>query len=237
MSALILVVDDERDLVATLTYNLEREGFATRSALTGQEALQLAAQEPVPDLVILDLMLPDIPGTDVCRRLRAEERTRRVPVLMLTARGDEIDRVVGFEVGADDYVVKPFSVRELLLRVRAILRRAEPEPAHPAELGSSRPELVCGGLRVDPEGHRAWVDGEEVILTALEFKLLTTLLSRRGRVQTREQLLDDVWGIQADVTTRTVDTHVKRLRQKLGQAAGHIETLRGVGYRFRSDLP
>jgi two-component system phosphate regulon response regulator PhoB len=230
MSALILVVDDERDLVATLEYNLEREGFATRSALTGQEALQLAAQEPVPDLVILDLMLPDIPGTDVCRRLRADERTRRVPVLMLTARGDEIDRVVGFEVGADDYVVKPFSVRELLLRVRAILRRAEPEP-------TDSQELSCGGLRVDPAAHRVWVDGEEVILTALEFKLLATLLSRRGRVQTRERLLDDVWGIQADVTTRTVDTHVKRLRQKLGRAAGHIETLRGVGYRFRSELP
>jgi two-component system phosphate regulon response regulator PhoB len=183
----------------------------------------------VPDLVVLDLMLPDLSGTEVCRHLRMSDRTRHVPVLMLTAKGEEIDRVVGFEVGADDYVTKPFSVRELMLRVRAIVRRAH---APEAEAG----ELVFGRLRLDGGGHRAWVDGQEVSLTALEFRLLTTLLSRRGRVQTRDTLLEDVWDMSGDVTTRTVDTHVKRLRQKLGLAGAYIETLRGVGYRFRAQV-
>ena len=227
MSALILVVDDERDLVNTLQYNLEREGFQTRTALTGNEALEQATLEPLPDLILLDIMLPDQSGMDVCRELRRSERTARIPVVMLTAKGEEIDRVVGFEVGADDYVVKPFSVRELLLRIKAVLRRTEPPPPKSTE-------VLFGHLRIDPEAHRVWVDEDEVTLTALEFKLLSTLLARRGRVQSREQLLDDVWGIQAAVTTRTVDTHVKRLRQKLGPAAGYIETLRGVGYRFSS---
>ena len=172
-------------------------------------------------------MLPDLPGTEVCRRLRAMPETRHIPVVMATAKGDEIDRVVGFEVGADDYVPKPFSVRELALRIRAVLRRTqttEPEPGK---------DLAFGDLRVDPEAHQVWLGESEIVLTALEFKLLTTLLSRKGRVQSRKQLLDDVWGIQADVSTRTVDTHVKRLRHKLGNAGEFIETLRGVGYRFR----
>lgn len=229
MTARILVVDDEKDLANTLEYNLKREGYETRVALTGRDGIELAKQEPLPDLVLLDIMLPDISGWDVCRELRQVERTRRIPVVMLTAKGEEIDRVVGFEVGADDYVVKPFSVRELLLRIKAILRRAE-APAVPE---SPDGVIAFGVLRVDPEAHRVWVDELEVTLTALEFKLLTTLHSRRGRVQSREQLLDEVWGIQASVTTRTVDTHVKRLRQKLGGAAAYIETLRGVGYRFR----
>jgi two-component system phosphate regulon response regulator PhoB len=229
MSVLILVVDDEKDLATTLEYNLKREGFETRVALTGREALELAAQEPFPDLVLLDIMLPDISGMEVCRQLRLNERIRNIPVVMLTAKGEEIDRVVGFEVGADDYVVKPFSVRELMLRIRAVLRRTEnPRP-------EDQPDTVeFGRLRVDQQGHRVWIDDQEVTLTALEFKLLITLLERKGRVQSREQLLDDVWGIQASVTTRTVDTHVKRLRQKLGDASSYVETLRGVGYRFRS---
>jgi two-component system phosphate regulon response regulator PhoB len=226
--ALILVVDDERDLLATLEYNLQREGFDTRAAATGKEAIQLAGEDPRPDLAILDLMLPDISGTEVCRQLRTDERTRDLPIVMLTAKGEEIDRIVGFEVGADDYVVKPFSVRELILRVRAVLRRRErnSEAAVPTSFGR---------LRVDEEAHRVWVDQQEVTLTALEFKLLTTLLSRRGRVQSRDRLLNDVWGIDADITTRTVDTHVKRLRTKLGAAADYVETLRGVGYRFRPE--
>ncbi|MCA9549383.1 MAG: response regulator transcription factor [Myxococcales bacterium] len=229
MAGLVLIVDDERDLVTTLEYNLEREGFQTRVALSGEEALAQAAKSPTPDLILLDLMLPDLPGTEVCRRLRSVPATQKVPVIMLTAKDAEIDRVVGFEVGADDYVTKPFSVREVLLRVRAILRRTQtPAPAHD--------DMVFGDLRVDPEAHQAWYKDEELTLTALEFKLLTTLLSRRGRVQTRKQLLDDVWGIQADVSTRTVDTHVKRLRQKLGPAGDYIETLRGVGYRFRTTV-
>lgn len=226
MSSVILLIEDEKDLVATLEYNLEREGYVTRSALCGRVGLELAGQDPVPDLVLLDLMLPDTSGIEVCRKLRSERRTAHTPVLMLTAKGDEIDRVVGFEVGADDYVVKPFSVRELMLRVRSLLRRKQPEAVETHELSFGR-------LRVDSGGHRAWVDDREAVLTALEFRLLSTLLSRRGRVQTRERLLSDVWGIAADVTTRTVDTHVKRLRQKLGAAGEYIETLRGVGYRFR----
>jgi two-component system phosphate regulon response regulator PhoB len=228
MSSLILIVEDEQDLLTTLDYNLQREGYRTRCASNGRQALALAEQRPPPDLVLLDLMLPDMSGTEVCRLLRASERTRHVPVLMLTAKGEEIDRVVGFEIGADDYVVKPYSVRELTLRVRAILRRTR--------TGESEGERIeFGRLRVDVSAHRAWVDDEEVSLTALEFKLLTTLLERRGRVQTREVLLTDVWGFSAEVTTRTVDTHVKRLRQKLGPAGRYIETLRGVGYRFRSE--
>jgi len=227
MSETILIVEDERDLVEVLEYNLQREGYATVSAFTGASALDTLKRKQKLDLVLLDLMLPDIAGTEICRRIRADDRTRDLPVLMLTAKGEEIDRVVGFEVGADDYLVKPFSVRELLLRIKAILRRAEPREGEPRETS-------FGVLHVDAPGHRIWVAGDEVTLTALEFKLLATLLERKGRVQTRDALLADVWDIHADVTTRTVDTHVKRLREKLGEAGAYIETVRGVGYRFRS---
>ena len=225
MPATILIVDDEPDMVESLRYNLEREGHTVHAAGDGPAALRALAQGAPPDLVLLDLMLPGCSGTEVCRRMRLDERTRAVPVIMISARSDEIDRVVAFELGVDDYVAKPFSVRELMLRVRAILRRHHGDP---------RPggELVHERLRVDLDGHRAWVDGEPVLLTALEFRLLAALLARRGRVQTRDALLADVWGAQVDVTTRTVDTHVQRLRRKLGPAANYIETLRGVGYRF-----
>ncbi|MFN7952967.1 MAG: response regulator transcription factor [bacterium] len=234
LSRWILIVDDEPDLVRTLEYTLEREGFETKSARNGKAALELLARDPAPDLVLLDLMLPDMAGTEICRKIRQDARTRRVPVIMLTAKTDEIDRVVGFEVGADDYVAKPFSVRELMLRVRAVLRRASPNDLEGDE--EEDEELRFGALRIDVPGHRAWVGDEEVTLTALEFRLLVTLLNRKGRVQTRDRLLDDVWGIQADVTTRTVDTHIKRLREKLGAAGDYIETLRGVGYRFRAEV-
>jgi two-component system, OmpR family, phosphate regulon response regulator PhoB len=227
MSAKILIVEDEADLVGVLTYNLKREGYAVKAAGNGAEALRLLDEDPPPDLVVLDLMLPDISGIDVCRQLRSNERTRRTPVLMLTARGEENDRVRGFEVGADDYVTKPFSVRELMLRVRALLRRASGK-----EAGAS--EGTFGALRVDNAAHRVWVEKSEVVLTALEFRLLGAFLERKGRVQTRDALLADVWDIHADVTTRTVDTHVKRLREKLGPAGDYIETVRGVGYRFKS---
>ena len=229
MSKLILVVDDEQDLVTTLEYNLQREAYLTRTALDGASALQQAKADPVPDLILLDVMLPDILGTEVCRQLRAHEKTKSIPIIMLTAKGEEIDRVVGFELGADDYVVKPFSVRELMLRVRALLRRRQKETQDPAQ------SVSFGALKVDVEGHQAWIDDEALNLTAIEFKLLTVLISRKGRVQSRQQLLNDVWGIQADVTTRTVDTHVKRLRQKLGKMGDAIETLRSVGYRFRAN--
>jgi two-component system, OmpR family, phosphate regulon response regulator PhoB len=225
VSDLILIVDDEEDLVTTLEYNLEREGYATRSARDGSTALEMAKSRPLPDLILLDLMLSDMSGKDVCRQIRADAETKLVPIIMMTARGEEMDRVIGFEVGADDYVVKPFSVRELMLRIRAILRRARSEER-------SEGQSVFGVLRIDRDGHSAWVEGEHVPLTVLEFKLLLTLYVRRGRVQSRQQLLQDVWEIRVDVETRTVDTHVKRLRQKLGAAGRYVETLRGVGYRF-----
>ena len=229
MSELILIVEDERDLVATLEYALEREGYRARSAYTGRQGLEIAKTEPVPDLVLLDLMLPDMSGTQVCQQLRAGERTRSMPVIMMTAKAEEVDRVVGFEVGADDYVVKPFSLRELMLRIRAVLRRKAPAESTVAP-------TQYGRLRVDMDGHRVWVDDAEVTLTALEFRLLTTLIARRGRVQTRDALLADVWGVQPGLTTRTVDTHVRRLRKKLGEVADYVQTLRGVGYRFTTEL-
>ena len=238
MAPLILIADDEVDLVKTLEYNLQREGFQTRTAYTGQQALDQSLLKPVPDLVLLDLMLPDMSGTEVCRRLRAEEQTRLISVVMVTAKGEEIDRVVGFEVGADDYVVKPFSVRELLLRVRAILRRrpraaSQGESAH---VEAPSENLVChGSLSIDLAGHRVSAEGNTIKLTALEFRLLTTLVTRKGRVQSREQLLTEVWGYAPDVTTRTVDTHIKRLRAKLGRAGDYVETVRGVGYCVRPE--
>lgn len=225
MPATILIVDDERDLLDSLRFSVEREGFSALTAQSGASALSLMGQTPSPDLVLLDWMLPDMAGTEVCRNIRMSERTRATPVIMVSARGEEIDRVVGFEVGVDDYVTKPFSVRELLLRVKAILRRRAGEERATEE---QRYDL----LRVDHDGHQVWVQDQRVSLTALEFRLLTTLLARRGRVQTRDTLLSDVWGVQVDITTRTVDTHVQRLRKKLGAAGQYIETLRGVGYRF-----
>jgi len=227
MPELILVVDDERDLVQTLEYNLHRNGYRTRSAYTGQDALRLAEQSPIPDLILLDLMLPDIPGTEVCRQIRTANRTRAIPVLMLTAKGEELSRIVGFEAGADDYVVKPFSVRELMLRIQAILRRA------PGGDEASGP-IRFGSLEVEPDAHKVRVDGEPINLSALEFRLLKTFLANQGRVQTREMLLEKVWDIHAEVQTRTVDVHVKRLRTKLGASGDYIKTLRGVGYRFVS---
>ena len=229
MAEQILIVEDEADLANTVAFNLEQEGFRPKIVGTGAQALEHVRGGMPPDLVVLDLMLPDISGTEVCRQLRQGAETRKIPVLMLTAKSDPIDRVVGFEVGADDYVTKPFSVRELVLRIRAILRRTESAPAAEPEL------LRFGILRLDTEGHRVWVADEEVVLTALEFRLLKTLVQRRGRVQTREVLLNHVWEMSGDVTTRTVDTHVRRLRKKLGPASAYIETLRGVGYRFQSE--
>jgi two-component system phosphate regulon response regulator PhoB len=229
---LVLVIEDEVDLATTVEYNLRAEGFAVHLAHSGREGLASAMAEPPPDVIVLDLMLPDLSGTEICRRIREHERTREIPVIMCTAKGEEIDRVVGFEVGADDYIVKPFSVRELILRIRALLRRVDSTRRVEGESSLIR----FGRLKIDRDAHRAWVDEHEIALTALEFRLLHQFMSRRGRVQTRDTLLADVWGIEADVTTRTVDTHVKRLREKLGEAGAYIETLRGVGYRFK-DAP
>jgi two-component system phosphate regulon response regulator PhoB len=222
--ARILVIEDEKDIQDVLEYNLRNAGHIVQVASSGREGLRLA-KERRPDLVLLDLMLPDIPGTEVCKALKQGATTRAAQVMMLTAKGEEIDRVLGFELGADDYVVKPFSVRELLLRVQAILRRQTTDEAV-ADV------IDFGVLKVERGAHRVWVDGAEVELTALEFRLLVTLHDRKNRVQTREALLGDVWGIHADVTTRTVDSNVKRLREKLGNAGDYIQTVRGVGYRF-----
>ena len=225
--ARILVIEDEADLQQILAYNLRQQGHEVLQALNGTEGLRIARSQ-APELLLLDLMLPDLAGTEVCKALKADEATRGIPILMLTAKGEEIDRVLGFELGAEDYVVKPFSVRELLLRIQAILRRAASASLPPA------PEVAIrfGRLRIDPGAYRLWVDDREIQLTSIEFRLLLHLHERKNRVQTRAMLLEDVWGLQADTETRTVDTHVKRLREKLGAAESYIQTVRGVGYRF-----
>jgi two-component system phosphate regulon response regulator PhoB len=223
----ILVVEDEKDIREVLAYNLGKAGHEVLAADSGARALA-SAREIQPDLVLLDLMLPDVSGVEICRHLKHDPALCQIPVIMLTARSDEIDRVVGFEMGAEDYVVKPFSVRELVLRVGAVLRRSRNLPA----LTEPENEIRFGRLRVNEVAHRAWVDGDEISLTRIEMKLLCTLHTRRGRVQTRGTLLDEVWDASPENTTRTVDTHIKRLREKLGPVGVYVETVRGIGYRF-----
>ncbi|HEC99141.1 MAG TPA: response regulator [Proteobacteria bacterium] len=224
---LVLVVEDEPDISGLISYNLEKAGLEAARAQDGRTALSLI-QKRLPDLILLDLMLPDTDGTDICKSLKSNEKTRHIPVIMVTAKGEEIDRVVGFELGADDYIVKPFSPRELVLRVKAVLQRSGPrQPLSKI--------LDAAGIKVDLERHLVTVDGIPVSLTVTEFNLLHTLLKGRGRVLTREILLDQVWGYHFDGYARTVDTHIKRLRQKLGAAGQVIETVRGVGYRFKEE--
>jgi phosphate regulon transcriptional regulator PhoB len=228
MAEAILIVDDEQDVLDLLVYNLQKAGYKTISARDGASALQKARDE-VPSLIVLDLMLPQMDGTEVCRHLKADPKTAHIPIIMLTAKAEEVDRVVGLELGADDYVTKPFSPREMALRVKGVLRRASGKGA-PAEI------LKFGDLTVYIAKHEVTLKGKVVDLTATEFKLLSTLLERRGRVQSRDRLLTDVWGYEGDVDTRTVDTHMRRLREKLGKASDYVETVRGVGYRF-ADAP
>ena len=225
MSQRILVVDDEPDILELTRLAMAQEGFEVETAATADEAWT-CLQRGRPDLVVLDLMLPDRPGTEICRMMRGDSELADVPVIMLTARTDEVDRVVGFELGADDYVTKPFSPRELSLRVRAILRRGR--SSEPTSETLSQHELV-----LDLERHRCAFRGETITLTAKEFQLLASLMRRPGRVMTRERLLEEVWGEGIAVTHRTVDTHMKRLREKLGAGGDLIDTVRGVGYRFR----
>ena len=187
-------------------------------------------QSNSPDLILLDLMLPDGSGLDFCKRIKSKDKFNNIPIIILTAKDDEVDKVVGFELGADDYVTKPFSVRELILRIKAILKR-KTISSHSENVDSNESKEF-GKLKIDADSHEVFIDNNEIILTALEFKLLKHLVDRRGRVQTRDQLLSDVWGYSAQITTRTVDTHVKRLREKLGIMGKHVETIRGVGYRF-----
>jgi two-component system phosphate regulon response regulator PhoB len=224
MKQKILVVDDEPDALELIEFNLKASGFAVFTASDGADALK-QARKVLPDLIVLDVMLPEIDGLEVCKILRREPATAGVPILMLTAKATEIDRVLGLELGADDYVTKPFSPRELVLRVKGLLRRGQPDP-------EAQTELRAGELRLDVPRHQVMVKGRGVDLTATEFKLLTVLVQRRGRVQTRERLLQDVWGYNHLVDTRTVDTHMRRLRDKLGVAAKYLDTVRGVGYRF-----
>jgi two-component system, OmpR family, phosphate regulon response regulator PhoB len=223
----ILVVEDEKDLADLVAFHLEKEGYRAVKALDGVAGLE-AALESAPDLILLDLMLPGVSGSDVCRTLKGNPKTAAIPIILLTAKGEEIDRVVGFEIGADDYVVKPFSTRELLLRIRAVLRRARPETAVPGT-------IRFGPVAIDTERHVVTVDGDEIVLTTTEFKLLFTLADRIGRLQSRELLLTDVWGYNYAGDTRTVDTHVTRLRTKLGAAGGMIKTVRGFGYKLEAD--
>ncbi|MGD0838579.1 MAG: response regulator [Polyangia bacterium] len=234
--ARILVVEDEADICQVIAYGLGQAGHDIVVAGSGEAAIKLTLDN-APELILLDLMLPDISGLDVCRAIKSDPGRRDIPVIMLTARSEEIDRVVGFELGADDYVVKPFSVRELGLRVQAVLRRSRRSGQSPDQDPSQNAspvvsQMAFGRLRVDRSAHRAWVDAEEVALTPLEMRLLWTLYERRGRVQTRGTLLDQVWEASPDNNTRTVDTHIKRLREKLGPAGAYVETVRGVGYRF-----
>ena len=222
----ILVIEDEKDLAELLVFNLEKEGFRMLCAYDGVTGLEKAQREE-PDLIVLDLMLPGLMGTEVCKELRKEPRTARIPVLMLTAKGEEIDRVVGFEVGADDYIVKPFSMRELLLRIRAIIRRCEGQTAP-----LSGKLLTIGDITIEIERHRVLSAGEEVDLTSTEYKLLLYLVERPGRVLSRELLLQNVWSYNNMGDTRTVDTHITRLRGKLGAAGDLIKTVRGFGYKI-----
>ncbi|MBF0595245.1 MAG: response regulator transcription factor [Candidatus Omnitrophica bacterium] len=226
----ILIVEDDKDIARLLQYNLDKAGFDCFMVMTGEEALAALARRPA-DLVMLDVMLPGgMDGLEICRRIKQDSALKAVPVMMLTAKGEEVDRVVGLELGAEDYVVKPFSVREVVLRVKTLLRRTVS-----AGDAAGQPRLEAGTLVIDQDRHRVTVDGKEIVLTAMEFKLLLTLMERRGRVQGREKLLNDVWGMNADVFTRTIDTHVRRLRSKLGKAGDRIQTVVGVGYRFKED--
>ena len=217
-------MDDEPEAVELVEFNLKKAGFDVITATDGDAALKKARSDH-PHLIVLDLMMPEIDGMEVCRILRRDSTTARIPIIMLTAKATEVDRIVGLELGADDYVTKPFSPRELVLRVNKVLRRGQPDQAEPDT-------LRFGHLLIDPPRHLIQWRGKSVELTNTEFKLLALLAKRCGRVQSREQLLRDVWEYSATVDTRTVDTHMRRLREKLGPAAKHLDTIRGVGYRF-----
>jgi two-component system phosphate regulon response regulator PhoB len=225
MSQKILIIEDEPDIRKTLEYNLSKEGFdviCASSLSEGKDYLNIDSFS----LILLDLMLPDGSGLDLCRELKSNTEKKLIPIIILTAKDDEVDKVVGFELGADDYVTKPFSVRELILRIKAVLKRGN------AKSENLEVQRQFGDLVIDVESHEVFVNKKHVVLTALEFKLLRQLVDRRGRVQSRDQLLSDVWGYSADVTTRTVDTHIKRLREKLGSMGKYVQTIRGVGYKF-----
>ncbi len=223
----ILIVEDDKNISKLVKYNLDKDGYDCTTSITGEEALDILEKEPI-DLVVLDLMLPKMDGFEVCRRIRQDDKHKNVPIIMLTAKGQEVDRIVGLELGADDYMVKPFSPRELSLRIKAVLKRGKIKEVKKDVL------RAAGPLCVNIPKHEVTVDGKKIVLTLMEFKLLALLMQRAGRVQTRDTLLLDVWGMEAEIYTRTVDTHIKRLREKLGKAGKLIETIVGLGYKFRS---
>jgi len=224
MKKLIYIVEDEPDLRDALVYNFQND-FKVKSFGDGEACLDKIKKKK-PDLIVLDIMLPGMSGLDVCKKIRASEELSNIAIILLTAKGEEIDRIVGFEIGADDYVTKPFSVRELILRAKVILKKQHNDEEE--EL------LEYGSISMNLDAHKVKENGTEIALTALEFKLLKHLLKRKGRVQSRDQLLSDVWKLSTEVTTRTVDTHIKRLREKLGKSGDLIQTIRGVGYRFNN---
>lgn len=231
MADRILIADDEADMMRLVSSNLRNAGFEVLQASDGEEALGLARKER-PALIVLDLMMPVMSGTEVCKALKSDASTEAIPIIMLTAKAEEIDRVLGLELGADDYVTKPFSPREFVLRVKSVIRRSKPKTPKSEAAGLLR----VGRISLDPDRFEVLVKGRPLDLTATEFKLLMLLMQRKGRVQTRDKLLNDVWGYESVIDTRTVDTHVRRLRDKLGSAAEVIETVRGFGYRI-SDQP
>ncbi len=228
MSEKILIVDDEEDILTLLEYNLEKAGFKVISADDGPEAIELAKKEK-PALIILDIMLPSMEGTEVCKVIKRDNTTSHIPIIMLTAKGEEVDRIVGLELGADDYITKPFSPRELVLRVKAILKRMQGRQ----ESGSSN--IKAGNIKIDLERSVVISNGKHLKLTATEFKLLVELVKARGKVLSRDALLDNVRGTDYYVTDRTIDTHIRRLREKLGKSAKYIETVRGFGYKFMEE--
>jgi len=228
MAHCVLIVEDEPDIRKTIDYNLSKESFKVVQAESIAEGEKALAANKI-DVIILDLMLPDGSGLTLCRDIKSNAKTKHIPVIILTAKTEEVDRVVGFELGADDYVTKPFSVRELILRVKAIIKRGA---TYSTQQGNENSDIELDELRMNLDAYQVFVCDEEIALTALEFRLLKHLLDRRGRVQTRDQLLEEVWGYSSDVTTRTVDTHIKRLREKLLGVGNCIQTIRGVGYRF-----
>ena len=224
----ILIVDDEKDLTKLLDYNLKQEGFDTLIAHEGKTALDMARRKK-PDLIILDVMLPDLSGTEICKIVRSDNETADLPIIMLSAKGEEIDRILGLELGADDYVTKPFSPRELILRIKRVLKRGKEKRI----IAEDESFLKRGLLTIDLSKHKVFVEKKEVGLTVKEFELLLELARDKGRVKTREGLLNNIWGYDDDVFTRTIDTHIRRLREKLGEAGDYIETVRGIGYRFK----
>ena len=223
----ILIVEDDKNISKLVRYNLEKAGFDCETTITGEDALDILDNQAV-DLIILDIMLPKMDGLQTCKQIKQDTTLSMIPIIMLTAKGEEVDRIVGFELGAEDYIVKPFSPRELVLRVKTILKRGKPRE-------SDKEILSIDDLKVDIPRCKVMVSQKEVKLTAMEFKLLVTLIRKKGRVQSRDRLLDEVWNLDVDVMTRTVDTHIKRLRQKLGDMGRLVETVRGYGYRLSEE--